>query len=45
VKKRDLEKKLRKLGWERVRHGANHDIWSILIVFQKLDFVDKDFFY
>lgn len=28
MKKRDIEKLLRKLGWELARHGANHDIWT-----------------
>ncbi|ETX01235.1 MAG: hypothetical protein ETSY1_08090 [Candidatus Entotheonella factor] len=28
MKKRDLEKALRALGWELLRHGGNHDIWS-----------------
>jgi predicted RNA binding protein YcfA (HicA-like mRNA interferase family) len=28
VKRRDLEMKLRELGWELVRHGARHDVWS-----------------
>jgi mRNA interferase HicA len=28
VKKKDLEKALKKLGWEFKNHGGNHDIWS-----------------
>lgn len=28
MKKRDLEKKLSKLGWWLDRHGGNHDIWT-----------------
>ena len=28
MKRRDLEKKLRTLGWLLVRHGGRHDIWS-----------------
>jgi mRNA interferase HicA len=28
VKRRELEKKLQKLGWEFVRHGRKHDIWT-----------------
>lgn len=28
VKKRELEKSLRKLGWELLRHGGAHDIWT-----------------
>ncbi len=27
MKTRDLEKALRALGWELLRHGGNHDIW------------------
>jgi predicted RNA binding protein YcfA (HicA-like mRNA interferase family) len=27
MKKRDLERALRALGWELLRHGGNHDIW------------------
>jgi mRNA interferase HicA len=27
MKKRDLERGLRALGWELLRHGGNHDIW------------------
>lgn len=29
VKRRDLESKLRELGWEFLRHGGNHDIWAL----------------
>ena len=28
MKRRDLEKKLKKLGWELKRNGANHDVWT-----------------
>ena len=28
MKRRDLEKRLQKLGWKMVRHGGRHDIWS-----------------
>ncbi|MDE2060385.1 MAG: type II toxin-antitoxin system HicA family toxin [candidate division NC10 bacterium] len=28
MKRRDLEKKLRDLGWQRARHGARHDVWA-----------------
>ncbi|PWB79978.1 MAG: toxin-antitoxin system, toxin component, HicA family protein [Candidatus Methylomirabilota bacterium] len=28
MKRRDLEKRLRALGWNLVRHGARHDVWS-----------------
>ncbi len=28
VKRRDLEKELRKRGWRLVPHGRKHDIWS-----------------
>lgn len=28
MKKRDLEKKLKKAGWWLDRHGGNHDIWT-----------------
>ncbi len=28
LKKRDLEKRLRKIGWWFLRHGANHDTWT-----------------
>jgi len=27
VKRRELEKKLQKLGWMFDRHGGRHDIW------------------
>ena len=27
MKRRDLEKKLRDLGWQMARHGARHDVW------------------
>jgi len=28
MKRRELEQKLRKLGWELTRHGGKHDIWT-----------------
>jgi len=28
VKRRELEKKLQKLGWKLDRHGGKHDIWT-----------------
>ncbi len=28
MKKKDLEKKLKKAGWWLARHGGNHDIWT-----------------
>ena len=28
VKKRDLEKKLKELGWRLHRHGGAHDVWT-----------------
>jgi predicted RNA binding protein YcfA (HicA-like mRNA interferase family) len=28
VKRRELEKQLRMLGWRIVRHGRRHDIWA-----------------
>jgi mRNA interferase HicA len=28
MKKRDLEKELKKRGWWLLRHGAGHDIWT-----------------
>jgi len=28
MKRKDLEKKLQKLGWRLYRHGVKHDIWS-----------------
>lgn len=28
MKKRDLEKKLKKYGWWLLREGANHEIWT-----------------
>jgi len=28
MKRRELEKELKKLGWWFVRHGGNHDIWT-----------------
>jgi mRNA interferase HicA len=28
MKKHDLEKALRRLGWTFLRHGKRHDIWT-----------------
>jgi len=28
MKRRELEKRLRKLGWKLARHGRRHDIWT-----------------
>jgi len=28
VKKHDLEKALKRLGWQLLRHGGNHDVWT-----------------
>jgi len=28
MRRRDLEKRLRELGWHLVRHGARHDVWA-----------------
>ncbi len=28
MKRRELEKKLLKLGWKLIRHGSKHDIWA-----------------
>lgn len=28
MKKKELEKKLVKLGWQFSRHGGRHDIWT-----------------
>ena len=28
MKRRDLEQRLRALGWKLLRHGRKHDIWS-----------------
>lgn len=28
MKRRDLEKRLKKLGWKLSRHGRKHDIWT-----------------
>jgi predicted RNA binding protein YcfA (HicA-like mRNA interferase family) len=28
MKRRDLEKQLRDLGWSLTRHGGRHDIWA-----------------
>lgn len=28
VKRRELERRLRELGWKLQRHGGKHDVWS-----------------
>ena len=28
MKRRELEKRLRRLGWAFLRHGGKHDVWS-----------------
>jgi predicted RNA binding protein YcfA (HicA-like mRNA interferase family) len=28
VKRRDIERRLRELGWRMARHGARHDVWA-----------------
>jgi mRNA interferase HicA len=28
VRRRDLEKELRSLGWRFLRHGGRHDVWT-----------------
>ena len=28
MKRRELEKRLQKLGWKLDRHGSRHDIWT-----------------
>ena len=28
MKKRDLERRLRELGWQLLRHGGSHDVWT-----------------
>jgi predicted RNA binding protein YcfA (HicA-like mRNA interferase family) len=28
MKRRDLEKRLREMGWLMVRHAARHDVWA-----------------
>lgn len=28
MKKKELEAALRKLGWQFLRHGAKHDVWT-----------------
>ena len=28
VKRRELEKALKDLGWRLLRHGGNHDVWT-----------------
>ena len=28
MKRKELERRLRKLGWKLERHGGKHDVWS-----------------
>jgi len=28
MKRKEVEKRLRRAGWQLVRHGRRHDIWS-----------------
>jgi mRNA interferase HicA len=28
MRRRDLEKRLRDLGWRLARHGGRHDVWA-----------------
>ncbi len=28
VRRRELERRLRVLGWTLLRHGGNHDVWT-----------------
>jgi mRNA interferase HicA len=28
LKRKDLEKKLKELGWRFLRHGGRHDVWT-----------------
>jgi len=28
MKRRDLEKKLKAMGWQFLRHGGRHDVWT-----------------
>ena len=28
MKRRELEKRLKKAGWYLLRHGGNHDVWT-----------------
>jgi len=28
VKRREVERRLRDLGWTLIRHGRKHDVWS-----------------
>ena len=28
MKRRDLERALRQLGWHFLRHGGKHDVWT-----------------
>jgi hypothetical protein len=28
VQRRELERRLRELGWQLNRHGARHDVWA-----------------
>jgi mRNA interferase HicA len=36
MKKKDLEKRLRELGWHFDRHGGNHDAWTNGQIFEFL---------
>ncbi|MBK9519212.1 MAG: type II toxin-antitoxin system HicA family toxin [Anaeromyxobacter sp.] len=28
MRRRELERRLRELGWTLLRHGGNHDVWT-----------------
>jgi len=28
MKRRELEKRLKRAGWKFLRHGGNHDVWT-----------------
>ena len=28
MKRKDLERRLRELGWKFLRHGGRHDVWT-----------------
>ncbi|MFI5334539.1 MAG: type II toxin-antitoxin system HicA family toxin [Chlamydiales bacterium] len=36
MKKIELEKRLRRLGWSFHRHGGNHDVWTNGIIHEFL---------
>lgn len=36
MKKRDLEKQLRKLGWTFKRQGGNHELWTNGLISQPI---------